>query len=131
MTQCTTRNSRRAAGIEDPFTLISGISTPTTQSPPYLLTPTIMSLAPSKSAHINPMDDETLEPTSAPTTQDQEASAFVKAVGMIIKGNDLGSKPKLQELDPFDGSNSQKLRTFILQCKLSFRDRPDMFKSNT
>jgi len=52
-----------------------------------------MSSAPSGSAHINPMDDETLEPTSVPTTQDQEASTFVKAIGMIIKGNDLGSKP--------------------------------------
>ena len=77
------------------------------------------------------MDDETLEPTSIPTTQDQEASAFVKAIGMIIKGNDLGSKPKLWEPDPFDGSDSQKLRTFILQCKLNIWDRPDMFKSDT
>src|SRR5882724_6000175 len=130
MTQHTTLNSQRAAGIENPFTLISGISTPAMQSPPYLLTPAIMS-SPSRSAHINPMDDETLEPTSIPTTQDQEASALVKAVGMIIKGNDLGSKPKLQEPDPFNGSDSRKLRTFILQCKLNFQDHPDMFKSDT
>src|SRR5882724_9674127 len=119
MTQHTTRNSQRAAGIEDPFTLISGISTPTIQSPPHLITPTMMSLDPSESAHINPMDDDTMEPTSVPTTQDQEASAFIKAVGMII-GKDSGSKPKLREPDPFNGSNSRKLRTFILQCKLNF-----------
>src|SRR5882724_7594168 len=131
MTQHTTRNSRRAAGIKDPFTLISGISTPAMQSPPYLITPTIMSSAPSESAHIDPVDDETLEPTSVPTTQDQEASTFIKAVGMIIKGNDSGSKPKLWEPDPFDGSDSQKLCTFILQCKLNFQDHPDMFKSDT
>src|SRR5882724_4725035 len=98
MTQHTTRNSRRAAGIEDTFTLISGISTPTTQSPPYLITPAMMSLDPSESAHIDPMDNETLEPTSVPTTQDQEASAFIKAVGMIIS-NDSGSKPKIWEPD--------------------------------
>jgi len=130
MTQRITRNSRKAAGIEDPFTLISGISTPTIQTPPHLITPAIMSRDPSESAHIDPVDDDTMDPTSGPTTQDQEASAFVKAVSMII-GNDSGSKPKLWEPDPFDGSDSRKLRTFILQCKLNFRDRPDMFKSDT
>src|SRR5882724_5365918 len=130
MMQCTTQNSRRAAGIEDPFTLISGISTPTTQTPPHLITPAMMSRDPSKSAHINPVDDDTMDPTSSPTTQDQEASTFFKAVSMII-GNNSGSKPKLWEPDPFDGSDSRKLRTFILQCKLNFRDRQDVFKSNT
>src|SRR5882724_10149854 len=130
MTQRTTRNSRRAAGIEDPFILISGISTPTTQTPPHLITPTMMSRDPSKSVHIDPMDDDTMDPTSGPTTQDQEASTFIKAVSMII-GNDSGSKPKLRETDPFDGSDSRKLCTFILQCKLNFRDRPDMFKTDT
>src|SRR5882724_2069215 len=59
MTQRTTQNSRRAAGIEDPFILISGISTPTIQTPPHLITPTMMSRDPSKSAHIDPMDDDT------------------------------------------------------------------------
>src|SRR5882724_5006011 len=130
MTQCITRNSRKAAGIEDPFTLISGISTPTIQTPPHLITPAIMSRDPSESAHIDPVDDDTMDPTSGPTTQDQEASAFVKAVSMIIS-NDSGSKSKLQEPDPFNGSDSQKLCTFILQCKLNFRDRLDMFKSDT
>src|SRR5882672_5747801 len=131
MTQHTTRNSRRAAGVEDPFTIISGTATPRTQSPPNPPTPAIMSSASPELAHINPVNDSTIEPTSVPTPQEQEATAFIKAVDMIIKGNDLGSKPKLWEPDPFDGSDSQKLRTFILQCKLNFRDRPDMFKSDT
>src|SRR5882724_8908596 len=129
MTQRITRNSQRAAGIEDPFTLISGISTPTIQTPPHLITPAIMSRDPSKSAHIDPMDDDTMDPTSSPTTQDQEASAFVKAVSMII-GNDSGSKPKILEPDPFNGSDSRKLCTFILQCKLNFRDCKDLFEDN-
>jgi len=51
-----------------------------------------MSRDPSKSAHIDPVDDDTMEPTSVPTTQDQEASAFVKAISMII-GNDLVPNP--------------------------------------
>src|SRR5882724_1198222 len=92
MTQHTTRNSQRAAGIEDPFTLISGISSPTTQTPPHLITPAMMSRDPSESAHIHPVDDDTMEPTSVPTTQDQEASTFVKDISMII-GNNLGSNP--------------------------------------
>src|SRR5882724_8022227 len=90
----------------------------------------MMSRDPSESAHINPVDDDTMEPTSIPTTQDKEASTFVKAISMIIS-NDSGSKPKLWEPDPFNSSDSRKLRTFILQCKLNFRDHPDMFKSNT
>ena len=49
----------------------------------------------------------------------------------MIIGKDSGSKPKLQEPDPFNGSDSQKLHTFILQCKLNFQDCLDMFKSNT
>src|SRR5882724_6830245 len=118
MTQRITRNSQRAAGIEDPFTLISGISTPIIQTPPHLITPAIMSRDPSKSAHIDHVDDDTVDPTSGPTNQDQEASALVKAISMII-GNDLGSKPKLREPDPFNGSDSRNLRTFILQCKLN------------
>jgi len=77
------------------------------------------------------VNDSTIEPTSVPTPQEQEATAFIKAVDLIIKGNGSGSKPKLREPDPFDGSDSRKLRTFILQCKLNFRDRPDMFKSDT
>src|SRR5882672_8178614 len=115
MTQRTTRNSRSAAGVEDPFTIISGTTTPRTQSLPNPPTPAIMSSASPELAHIDPVNDSTLEPTSIPTPQEQEASAFVKAVDMVIKGNDSGSKPKLREPDPFDGSNSRKLRTFILQ----------------
>ena len=36
-------------------------------------------------------------------------------------------KPKLQEPEPFNGSNPKKLQTFILQCKLNFRDQKDHF----
>src|SRR5882724_4489189 len=41
------------------------------------------------------------------------------------------SKPKLWEPDLFDGSNSQKLCTFIPQCKLNFGDCKDMFEDDT
>ena len=40
-------------------------------------------------------------------------------------------EPKLQEPNLFDGSDTHKLHTFILQCKLNFRDCPDLFLVNT
>src|SRR5882672_8818182 len=58
-----------------------------------------------------------------------KAQKFTKAIGEIVKTGS-SSKPKLREPDPFDGSDSQKLRTFILQCRLNFRDRPDLFKDD-
>jgi len=72
-----------------------------------------------KSTHIETLDetpDETLGTTN------HEAEAFAKAIDKIVKANygSSKSKPKLREPDPFDGSNSRKLRTFILQCKLNF-----------
>jgi len=62
------------------------------------------------SAHIDPVDDDTPVSNLKPKKK---------------------SKPKLQEPDPFDGSNSHKLRTFILQCKLNFQDYKDMFEDDT
>src|SRR6266481_9009134 len=45
--------------------------------------------------------------------------------------SNMPSKVKLQEPDLFDSSDSRKLHTFILQCKLNFQDRPDLFKDNS
>jgi len=47
-----------------------------------------------------------------------EATTFAEAIGKVLKMN--SSKPKLWEPEPFDGSDSWKLCTFILQCKLNF-----------
>src|SRR5882724_5421408 len=131
MTQHTTQNSRRAAGLEDLFTFLdpSGNSIPGTNTPSHLPTPENMSSQP-ESTHIETLDetpDETLGTTN------HEAKAFAKAIDKIVKANygSSKSKPKLWEPDPFDGSDSQKLHTFILQCKLNFRDRPDQFQDNT
>src|SRR5882724_10752009 len=131
MTQHTTRNSQGAAGLEDLFTFLdpSGNSIPGTNTPSHLPTPVNMS-SQLESAHIETLDetpDETLGTTN------HEAEAFAKAINKIIKANygSTNSKPKLQEPNPFDGSDSQKLRTFILQCKLNFHDRPDQFQDDT
>src|SRR5882724_11838159 len=106
MTQHTTRNSRRAAGLEDLFTFLdpSGNSIPGTNTPSHPPTPANMS-SQHESAHI-----ETLDETPDKT---------------------LGTTNPNQEPDPFDGSDSRKLHTFILQCKLIFRDHPNPFQDNT
>src|SRR5882724_11806496 len=133
MTQHTTRNSRRAAGLEDLFTFLdhSGNSIPGTNTPSHLPTPVNMSSQP-ESAHIETLD-ETPDETLGTTNSNHEAKAFAKAIDKIIKANygSPKSKLKLQEPDPFDGSDSQKLHIFILQCKLNFRDRPNKFQDDT
>jgi len=85
-----------------------------------------------ESAHIETLD-ETPDKTLGTTNPNHEAKAFAKAIDKIVKANygSSKSKLKLREPDPFDSSNSRKLRTFILQCKLNFRDRPDQFEDDT
>src|SRR5882724_6572406 len=118
MSQCTTHNSIRAGTIDDNFTFLdnSGNSNPKTRPPTHPPTPTNMSTH-FGSAHLNLTDDD----TPASNSHEPEATAFTEAIGKVLKSNS-SSKAKLREPDPFDGSNSHKLRTFILQCKLNFRD---------
>jgi len=74
-----------------------------------------MSSAQPKSTHIEPVDDETPDETSGTTGPNAEANAFSKAIDKVFKANYSSSKPKLWEPNPFDGSDSRKLHTFILQ----------------
>src|SRR5882672_5602838 len=118
----TTWNSQQA-GFEDIFTLLdpSGNSTPATQSATHPPTPSLMSTSHQSSAHIDPNVETPNDTTS-------EAQQFPNAISKII--NFSPPKAKLREPDPFDGSDSRKLRTFILQCKLNFRDRQDLFQDD-
>src|SRR5882724_2019425 len=131
MTQCTTRNSRRAAGLEDLITSLdpSGNSIPGTNTPSHPPAPVNMSSQP-ESAHIDTLDET---PDEKLGTTNHEAEAFTKAIYKIFKANYGSSKSKLKlwEPDPFNGSDSQKLRTFILQCKLNFRDHLNQFQDDT
>src|SRR5467141_5009012 len=106
----TTWNSQQA-GFEETFTLLdpSGNPTPATRSATHPPTPVLMSTPQQTPVHISL---ETPEPLS-------EVQKFTKAIRDIVKTGSP-SKPKLQEPDTFDSSDSQKLRTFILQCKLNF-----------
>ena len=78
-----------------------------------------------RSAHIDPTDDDT--PVS--NSHEAEATVFTEAIGKVLRTNN-SSKPKLWDPDPF-GSDSRKLCTFILQCKLNFRDCKDLFEDDT
>jgi hypothetical protein len=40
-------------------------------------------------------------------------------------------RTKVREPDAFDGSDSRKLRPFLIQCELNFRDRPRAFETPT
>src|SRR6266581_2268729 len=40
-------------------------------------------------------------------------------------------RTKVHEPDQFDGSDTRKLRTFFVQCKLNFQDRPCTFATDT
>src|SRR5882724_9614191 len=116
MSQCTTRNSIRAGTVDDNFTFLdnSGNSNPETQPPTHPPTPANMSTH-FGSAHIDLTDDD----TPASNSHKAEATAFAEAISKVLKSN-KSSKAKLREPDPFNGSNSHKFPTFILQCKLNF-----------
>src|SRR6266481_5222753 len=129
----TTQNSQQAgllqSGQSTPDFL--SVSNPELQSAPP--TPLLMSTQP-ESAHSSnqgqTLDKSPEETPNQPQQEPTSEEAFVKAVDSIVKAN-MPSKVKLREPDPFDGSNSHKLHTFILQCKLNFRDRPDLFKDDS
>src|SRR5882724_5735471 len=124
MSQHTTCNSIRAGTIDGNFTFLdnSGNSNPETQPPTHPPTSANMSTH-FGSAHINLTDDD----TPASNSHEAKATAFTEAIGKVLKSNN-SSKAKLWEPDPFDSSNSRKLRTFILQCKLNFLDHKDLFE---
>src|SRR5882672_3375508 len=100
----TTWNSQQA-GFEETFTPLdpSGNLTPETRSATHPPTPVLMSTPQQTPVHISL---ETPKPLS-------EAQKFTKAIGEIVKTGS-SSKPKIQEPDPFDGSDSQKTPHFYL-----------------
>src|SRR6266481_3485912 len=125
----TTQNSQCAGLLQSRQSTpdFLSISNPELQSAPSTLQ--FMSAQP-KSTHSS-NQGQTLDesPNKAPIQPTSE-EAFVKAIDSIVKANML-SKVKLREPDPFDGSDSRKLCTFILQCKLNFQDCPDLFKDDS
>src|SRR5882724_11725620 len=93
-----TCNSIRAGTVDDDN---SGNSNPITRPSTYPPTPANMSTH-LGSTHPNPADDDT--PVS--NLHEAEATAFAEAIGKVLRTNN-SSKPKLQEPDPFDSSDSR------------------------
>src|SRR6266481_2929703 len=58
-----------------------------------------------------------------------DAEVLASAIDRVVKSN-LLNKVKLWDPDPFDRSDTQKLHTFILQCKLNFHDHSDLFQDD-
>jgi len=77
----------------------------------------------------NETPDETPAKTPAMNPDEVEALRFITAINKLIHTHPSMSKPKLQEPDPFNGSDPKKLHTFIFQCKLNFRDCKDLFNN--
>jgi hypothetical protein len=49
----------------------------------------------------------------------------------LAKPRQPNAQAKIKDLDAYNGSNQDKLRTFFLQCMLKFRDRPFTFKTGS
>src|SRR5882724_36673 len=122
MSQHTTHNSIRAGTVDDNN---SGNSNPVTRQSTYPPTPANMSTH-LGSARLDPTDDD----TPVCNSHEAKATVFAEAIGKVLRMNN-SSKPKLWEPDPFDGSDSRKLCTFILQFKLNFQDCKDLFEDDT
>src|SRR6266481_5927814 len=114
-----TRNSLHAGTINN------------TPAPPSESAPTMSSAHPESRQHPFDFDNQPKQPQPDEMHLPQsDAEALASAIDRVVKSN-LPNKVKLRDPDPFDGSDTQKLRTFVLQCKLNFCDRSDLFKDDT
>jgi hypothetical protein len=57
-------------------------------------------------------------------------AALISLAKAINAPGRTDTRSKVREPDPFDGSDSRKLQTFLVQCYLCFKDRPAAFKDN-
>ena len=72
------------------------------------------------------LDNESLE---RQTNSDDENAGNNLATTILALARNVwtqgdGSRAKVREPDPFDGTNPTKLRTFLVQLQLSFSDWP-------
>src|SRR6266481_9713454 len=103
-----------------------------TPAPPSESTPTMSSAQPKSGQHCFDFDNQPEQPQQPDETHlpQSDAEVLASAIDRVVKSN-LPNKVKLWDPDPFDGSDTQKLRTFVLQCKLNFRDCSDLFQDDT
>src|SRR6266481_3674828 len=109
-----TRNSLHAGTIDNTLA----------PQPPSESTPTMSSAQPKSRQHPFDFDNQPKQPQQQPDKThlpQSDAEVLVSAIDRVVKSN-LPNKVKLWDPGPFDGSDTRKLCTFILQCKLNFRD---------
>jgi Retrotransposon gag protein len=73
-------------------------------------------------------DDEPPDPDPEPNNPMADA---MRLLAQTITSTREPSKTKVREPDVFDGSNPKKLRTYLVQCQINFRDRPSAFYSES
>src|SRR6266481_6017731 len=117
---CITQNSLRAGTIDN---------TPAPQ-PPSESTPTMSSAQPESGQHLFDFNNQPQQQPDKTHFPQSDAEVLASAIDQVVKSN-LLNKVKLRDPDPFDGSDTRNLRTFVLQCKLNFRDRSDLFQDDT
>src|SRR6266481_9372666 len=99
-------------------------NTPAPPQPPSELTPTMSSAQPKSRQHPFNFDNQPKQPQQQPDKThlpQSDAEVLASAIDLVVKSN-LPNKVRLWDPGPFDGSDTRKLCTFILQCKLNFRD---------
>ncbi len=119
-----TRNSLHAGTIDN---------TPEPPQPPSESTPTMSLAQPKSGQHPFDFDNQPQQPQQQPDEThlpQSDAEVLASAIDQVVKSN-LLNKVKLQDPDVFDGSDTWKLRTSILQCKLNFHDHSDLFQDDT
>src|SRR6266481_1900047 len=120
---CITHNSLCAGTIDN---------TPA-PPPPSESTPTMSSAQPKSRQHPFDFNNQPQQPQQQPDEThllQSDAEVLASAIDRVVKSN-LPNKVKLWDPDLFDRSDTQKLCTFILQCKLNFCDHSDLFQDDT
>ena len=115
VTPCTTFNSLHAGYL------------PTNPKPDQ--TPTVSASSASAPMSTQSTQNPSANPSTSsaiPGTHALDITAMANAINALVQSS-VPSRVKLREPDTFDGSNPKKLRTFLLHCKLNFRDCPDLF----
>src|ERR1700683_5194397 len=78
-----------------------------------------------------PDDDNPDEQPDDPNNDVQNNLAdAIAALARNVRHQGDGSHSKVRELDPFNGTDPTKLRTFLVQLQLSFNDRPRTFNGD-
>ena len=75
----------------------------------------------------DPISSDHLQCGNVPESTELLAYAMSRLVDFVTKDKEETLSAKVQDPDPFNGSNPKKLRGFLLECKLKFQAQPKAF----